>query len=179
MSRREPGRRLYCVCVGDLEDLAAELVQRLTARQRTLATAESLTGGLLGASVTAVPGASAVYRGGVVAYASDLKVALLGVPAGVVDEFGVVSAECAEAMAKGVRSRAAASYSLSTTGVAGPDRQEEHPPGTVYVGWSGPTGSGVRLLTLSGDRDTIRRETCRGAMSLLLDVLAMEETPLR
>ena len=165
--------------VGDLEDLASEVVQRLTAGRATLATAESLTGGLLGALLTGVPGASVVYRGGVVAYASELKVALLGVPTAVVEEFGVVSAECAAAMATGVRSRAAASYSLSTTGVAGPDRQEGRPAGTVYVGWSGPTGSGVRLLTLSGDRDTIRRETCRVAMSMLLDVLDMEETPLR
>ncbi|MDO9354446.1 MAG: nicotinamide-nucleotide amidohydrolase family protein, partial [Solirubrobacteraceae bacterium] len=97
----------------------------------TLATAESLTGGRVAASLTAVPGASEVFRGGVVAYASDVKVDVLGVPADVVATVGVVSAACAEAMARGVRSLTGASYAVATTGVAGPGEQEGKPPGTV------------------------------------------------
>ena len=161
-----------------VEDLARDLVTRLTEAGSTLATAESLTGGTLGGLITEVPGASAVYRGGVVAYATELKVALLGVAEDLVDEFGVLSAECAEAMASGVRSAAGSTYALSTTGVAGPDRQDGLPPGTVYVGWCGPQGTGARRLDLSGDRGTIRRETCRSAMTMLLDILAEEETAL-
>jgi nicotinamide-nucleotide amidase len=161
-----------------VEELARDLVARLTATGATLATAESLTGGSLGGLITEVPGASAVYRGGVVAYATELKVNLLGVAEDLVDEYGVVSAECAEAMAAGVRSRAQASYSLSTTGVAGPDLQDGLPPGTVYVGWCGPSGAGVRSLALEGDREAIRTETCRQAIAMLLDVLAGEETRL-
>jgi nicotinamide-nucleotide amidase len=162
-----------------VDELAKDLVARLTAAGTTLATAESLTGGLLGGVITEVPGASAVYRGGVVAYATELKVTLLGVAEDLVDEFGVVSAECAEAMATGARSAAGSTYALSTTGVAGPDRQDGLPPGSVYVGWCGPTGSGTRALTLSGDRGTIRWETCRQAITMLLDILAEEETTLR
>ena len=157
---------------------ALETVTRLTAAGATVATAESLTGGLLGALLTTVPGASVVYRGGVVAYATDLKVTMLGVPEDLIDEFGVVSAECAESMAAGVRSRTGSSYGLSTTGVAGPDLQDGLPPGTVFVGVATPTAIESRRLALSGDRDTIRHETCRIAMSMLLDILAMEETRL-
>jgi nicotinamide-nucleotide amidase len=162
-----------------VEDLARDLVARLTTSGATLATAESLTGGLLGGLITAVPGASVVYRGGVIAYATELKETLLGVHEDLVDEFGVVSAECAEAMATGVRSAAGSTYSLSTTGVAGPDRQDGLPPGSVYVGWCGPRGAGASRLDLSGDRGTIRSETCRRAMTMLLDILAEEETALR
>ena len=162
-----------------VDELAGDLVAWLTAAGSTLATAESLTGGLLGGLITEVPGASAVYRGGVVAYATELKVTLLGVAEDLVNEFGVVSAECAEAMAIGARSAAGSTYALSTTGVAGPDRQDGLPPGSVYVGWCGPRGAGASRLDLSGDRGTIRSETCRRAMTMLLDILAEEETTLR
>ena len=98
--------------------------ETLAGRGETLATAESLTGGQLSARLTDVPGASRCFVGGVVSYATRVKVSLLGVPAEVVEEYGVVSEECAAAMAHGVRDRLAATYGLATTGVAGPDSQE-------------------------------------------------------
>ncbi len=152
--------------------------QALRAREATLATAESLTGGGLAARVTAVSGASEVYVGGVVAYATAVKVAVLGVPEQVVSGAGVISAECAEAMAVGVRELTGATYALSTTGVAGPDRQEDHRPGTVYVGLAGPDGVRSRRLTLEGDRSRICEESIREALDWLRQVLGPEQAPL-
>lgn len=167
-------------------ELAATAVATLHALGATLATAESLTGGLLAGQVTAVPGASAVYVGGVVSYATAVKQQLLGVPDAVVEQYGVVSAECATAMAEGARALVGATYALSTTGVAGPDRQEGKPVGTVYVAVAGPSGTEVEALTLVGERSAIRESTCAAALAVLLRTLstdqagaAREETPLR
>jgi nicotinamide-nucleotide amidase len=165
---------------------AAALVATLTARADTLAVAESLTGGMLAASLTGVPGASAVFRGGVAAYATDVKTTLLDVPDEAVRSVGVVSAEVAEAMAHGARRRLGSTYALSTTGVAGPDPQEGKPVGTVFVAVAGPAepqdadpaapGGGpggepgvatVLALRLAGDRQTIRVDTCVAALGLL------------
>lgn len=151
----------------------ADLVASLTRARATLATAESLSGGLLGTLITTVPGASTVYRGGVVAYATDVKVTVLGVPQGIVDEYGVVSAACAEAMASRVRVLAGATYGLSTTGVAGPDTQEGKPVGTVFVGLATPTEVTVAELALSGDREAIRQAACRHAIGLLTQRLGL------
>ena len=159
----------------DVEELLAELRRR----GATLATAESLTGGRLAALVTGVPGASRSYRGGVVAYATDVKQQVLGVPAELVDRHGVVSAECARAMAEGVRAALGATYAVSTTGVAGPDQQEGKPVGTVYVGVAGPDGGGVTALELVGDRQAVQERTCREAVSALGDKLRGEEPGLR
>ena len=145
----------------------------------TVATAESLTGGRLAALLTGVPGASATYVGGVVAYATGLKVSLLGVPAGLVEEHGAVSAACARAMAEGARSVTGATYALSTTGVAGPDLQEGRPAGTVYVGIAGPGGSQAVELALAGDRGAVQDASCAHAVELLRARLAGEETRLR
>ena len=131
-----------------MTDLAARVQLLLRAGGHTLATAESLTGGRLAAHVTAVPGASQTYLGGVVAYATEPKASVLDVPNEVIDEHGVVSAECARAMASGVLALTGATYALSTTGVAGPDRQEGKAPGTVFVGIAGPE----RLARLADDR---------------------------
>lgn len=159
---------------------AAERVHVLLhERGLTVATAESLTGGRLAALLTAVPGASATYVGGAVAYASELKVSILGVSPAIVEEYGVVSAECAVAMASGARALTGASYALSTTGVAGPERQEGHPPGTVFVGVAGPDDVTALALELVGDRATIQDRTCVEALSALADILLKEETPLR
>ena len=160
-------------------DPAAELHRLLRERGSTVATAESLTGGRLAALLTAVPGASATYVGGVVAYATELKVALLEVPASLVEEHGVVSAECARAMAAGARRVLGATYALSTTGVAGPDRQEGHPAGTVFVGLAGPEVSGAVALELAGDRWAVQDATCRHAVASLVAILVGEETSLR
>ena len=124
--------------------------EQLLAQQHTVATAESLTGGRLGMLLTETPGSSATYVGGVVAYATRLKVSVLGVPEALVERYGVVSAECALAMARGVRALTGATYGLSTTGVAGPDRQEGKPAGTVFVGIVGPDVATALALELVG-----------------------------
>jgi nicotinamide-nucleotide amidase len=152
---------------GAAGDVAAELLRVLEGAGATLAVAESLTGGRLAAAVTGVPGSSAVFLGGVVSYATRVKSELLGVPAEVIAEHGVVSAACAEAMAVGVRSLVGSTWALSTTGVAGPDTQEGQPAGTVFVGVSGPAGTGSVRLALTGDRGQIQEQTCREALNLL------------
>ena len=158
---------------------AAQAVQVLRAQGLTLASAESLTGGGLGEAVTTVPGASTVYAGGVVTYATRLKVELLGVPADVVAEHGVVSSECAAAMAGRVRELVGADVGVATTGVAGPDPQEGKPVGLVYVAVADATGVAVEELSLTGDRAAIRGATVAAALGLLVRRIgpASEETP--
>jgi nicotinamide-nucleotide amidase len=155
--------------------LAAELVELLRARQQTVAVAESLTGGLLGAAITDVPGASEVFRGGVISYATDLKAALLGVPEDLLAARGAVDPDVAAAMADGVRRRLGATTGAATTGVAGPDPAEGKPPGTVHIAVSTAAGRPVtRRLSLAGGRDEVRAATVRAALRLLLDVLREE-----
>lgn len=131
--------------------------------------AESLTGGELAALLSSLPGASEVFAGAVVSYATEVKRSLLGVTAP-----RVVSAECAEQMAAGVRALLSVDWALATTGVAGPDRQEEQPVGTVYVGVAGPGVLRATLLTLTGDRAAIRAAACAGAVALLLAEVDVE-----
>lgn len=150
---------------------AAEALTLLGAVGASLATAESLTGGRLAAAVTSVPGASASYLGGFVTYATELKEALLGVPPELVEQYGVVSAECAGAMAVGCRSATGATYAVATTGVAGPDEQEGKAVGTVFVGLSGPEGETVLAMELIGDRPRIQDRACREALSALCGIL--------
>lgn len=149
------------------DQVATEVVAALAERGLTLATAESLTGGGVGATVTSVPGASRVYAGGVVAYASRVKGDLLGVPAEVVAEDGVVSERCAVAMAEGVRRLLGADVGVATTGVAGPDPQEGKPVGTVHVAVADAAGTVSRLLHLAGDRQAVRAGTVRAALQLV------------
>lgn len=155
-------------------DAAALLVhEALLARGETLAVAESLTGGALAAAITAVPGVSATFRGGVVAYATRLKADLLGVPEELLATHGPVHPLVAAAMAAGARQRLGATYGLATTGVAGPDPQDGHPPGEVYLGLAG--GGPLRLLhrrlDLSGDRAAVRAGTVRAALAFLQELL--------
>jgi nicotinamide-nucleotide amidase len=146
---------------------AREILARLRARGETLAVAESLTGGLLAATLVDVPGASAVFRGGLVVYATDLKARLAGVPPKLLAERGPVDADVARALAAGARERCAADWGLATTGVAGPDPQDGHAVGTVYIGVSGPGVDDVRRLALTGDRAEIRSATVAQALDLL------------
>lgn len=146
--------------------MIAELLARLEERSETLAVAESLTGGLLSATIVEVPGASRVFRGGLVVYATDLKHSLAGVDAQLLDDLGPVSAEVALELARGARSRCTATWGLATTGVAGPGPQDGIPAGTVFVGLSGATEA-VQRLDLAGDRDQIRRATVAEALALL------------
>jgi PncC family amidohydrolase len=151
------------------------VIELATARGVSIATAESLTGGTLAGALTAVPGASAVVRGGIVTYASDLKIALLGVPEEVVASHGVVSAECACAMAVGVRERLGATYGVATTGVAGPASQEGKPVGRVFVAVAGSMGARAEELSLVGTREEIRAATVAAALDISLRVLRREE----
>jgi nicotinamide-nucleotide amidase len=157
---------------------AGLVVARLTARRATVATAESLTGGRLAAALTSVPGASACMVGGVVAYATEVKMAVLGVPSDLVAEHGVVSEQCAAAMARGVRDLLGTTYAMATTGVAGPDRQEGYPAGHVWVAVAGPGGVESRQLALRGDRSQVQDATCEHALSVLAGILDREEPAL-
>lgn len=149
-----------------------QLVVRLAELGQTMATAESLTAGLVAATVVDVPGSSKVLRGGLVVYATDLKHKLAGVDAGLLESEGPVSAAVALELARGARARCGADWGVATTGVAGPDPQDGVPVGTVFVAVSGPSAvEVVRGLNLSGDRPTIRAATVRAALSLLLDSL--------
>jgi nicotinamide-nucleotide amidase len=150
---------------GDIR--AAAVVSRLFDRGETLAVAESLTGGLLAATLVEVPGVSAVFRGGFVVYATDLKLTLTGVPEGLLTERGPVDPDVAIALAEGAAERCDADWGLATTGVAGPEAQDGKPVGTVYVAVAGPAGSTVRKLGLDGDRATIRTATVTAALQLL------------
>jgi nicotinamide-nucleotide amidase len=147
--------------------LASDVVRLVAARGETFATAESLTGGLVAATVVEVPGASAVFRGGLVVYATDLKHALAGVPEDLLAERGPVDPDVALALAAGARRRCGADWGLATTGVAGPDPQDGKPVGLVYVAVAGPTGSAVRELRLHGSRGQIRAETVETVLGLL------------
>jgi nicotinamide-nucleotide amidase len=156
------------------QDAPADLVAWLTAAGQTVAVAESLTGGLVAAALTDVPGASAVVRGGVLAYATDLKAQVLGVDETMLARRGAVDPEVAEQMASGVRLLMGATYGLATTGVAGPDQADGKPVGTVYVAVVGPGSSRVRSLSLSGDRGTVRARSVLAVLTLLAEELAAQ-----
>ncbi|MCB7137734.1 CinA family protein [Cellulosimicrobium marinum] len=147
---------------------AVDLVAALASRGWTLAVAESLTGGLLAATVVDVPGASRVLRGGVVAYATDVKASVLGVDAGLLAREGAVHPLVAQQMADGVRRALAADVGVATTGVAGPEPQDSRPPGLVHVAVRTPERSAVRDLDVAGDRGAVRRAAVDAALHLVL-----------
>ncbi|MBB6170779.1 PncC family amidohydrolase [Nocardiopsis mwathae] len=150
---------------------AAETALRLLRESgATAATAESLTGGMIGSVLTGVSGASAVYRGGVIAYATDLKSGVLGVPAELLEREGAVHPEVARHMATGVKDRLVADFGLAVTGVAGPESQDGRPVGRVYIAVAGPGGhADVREFTFPGDRHAVRTATTLQALRLLAD----------
>ncbi|WP_173042933.1 CinA family protein [Phytohabitans flavus] len=150
---------------------AAGVVHALAERRETLAAVESITGGLVAATVVEVAGASAVFRGGLVVYATALKATLAGVPQELLDERGPVDPDVALALAEGGRARCGADWGLSTTGVAGPDPQGGKPVGLVYVAVAGPAGSAVRELSLGGGRQAIRSASVTEALRLLAEYL--------
>ncbi|MDH6629595.1 nicotinamide-nucleotide amidase [Streptomyces sp. LBL] len=163
---------------------ATEVVRLLTVKGQTLAVAESLTGGLVAADITAAPGASQAFRGSVTAYATELKHQLLGVDATLLAERGAVDPQVAAQMAAGVRKALGADWGIATTGVAGPEPQDGKPVGTVFVAVDGPCapdseasgGGKVTALRLNGDRAEIRKESVRSVLALLLEGLAGEQT---
>ena len=151
--------------------LAEKVIAALTTRGMRIATCESLTGGLICASLVDVPGASRVVRGGLITYQTDTKSLLADVPAALIDAHGVVSAQVASAMAEGVRRRLDVDVAVSATGMASPGTPEDPPAGTVFVGVSTGTETRVAALHLAGSREEIRRETVRRALLAVLDML--------
>ncbi|MGV8850567.1 MAG: CinA family protein [Propionibacteriaceae bacterium] len=146
---------------------AAVVVAELVRRAESVSTCESLTGGMLCAELTTVPGSSAVVRGGLVTYATDLKTSLAGVSAELISLHGVVSRDVAEAMARGVRAACGATWGIATTGVAGPDSLEGRPPGTVCIAVAGPDAAVSVEERFAGDRAEVRRCTVDAALDLL------------
>lgn len=149
-----------------------ELVATLRERAETVATAESLTGGLVTAALTSVPGSSAVVRGGVVVYATTLKTDLAGVDAAALAEHGPVHPLIAEQLAKGTRIACRASWGIGLTGVAGPDPQNGVEPGVVHLAVSGADGTSVRTIEIDGNRHQVRAGAVRAAFDLLSDQFA-------
>lgn len=156
---------------------AAAVVHALAERGETLAVVESLTGGLLASALVDVAGASVVFRGGLVVYATDLKESLASVPAELLTERGPVDPDVALAMAQGCRTRCAADWALATTGVAGPQTQGGKPVGRLYVAVAGPAGGRVRRLDLGGGRDAVRAASVTAALRLLVTCLGELSSP--
>ncbi|MET1036274.1 MAG: nicotinamide-nucleotide amidohydrolase family protein [Arthrobacter sp.] len=148
--------------------LARRTVEAAAARSVTVATAESLTAGLVAAALADVPGSSAVLRGGVVSYHNDVKSGLLAVDPALLATSGSVDAEVARQMAVGARSACGSDLAVSTTGVAGPAAHDGQDVGTVFIGYAGPAGSGAERLDLTGDRQAIRAASRDAALARLL-----------
>ena len=139
-------------------------------RGKTLVTAESLTGGGIGAALTAVSGSSAVYKGGVISYTNAVKNSMLGVPEEILERYGAVSQWTAGYMVSGVRKLLCADVAVSVTGLAGPSGDEfGNPVGTVFIGYEDASRSVVRHFVFSGDRDSVRLQTIEAALSLILE----------
>ena len=144
------------------------LLQKLRERGMTLATAESCTGGMLGQWITAISGSSDVYKGGVIAYSNEIKARLLSVPQELLDSYGAVSWQVADAMAAGTRAACRSSVGVGITGIAGPNSDgTSKPVGLVFVGYSDGDITTHIQLNLSGTREEIREETCRQAVALI------------
>lgn len=150
--------------------LALDVIRALDGK--TLVTAESCTGGGIGAALTAVPGASNVFKGGIISYCNEIKNSALGVPQTLLDNFGAVSAPVAEAMAAGARQRLNADYAVSVTGLAGPSGDEfGNPVGTVFIGFANETAAISREFHFSGDRESVRQQAIREALKLVAEMI--------
>lgn len=147
---------------------ASEVIRLL--QGRTLATAESCTGGMIGAALTGVSGASAVYKGGIISYTNAVKEALLGVNGSLLETEGAVSAPVAEAMAAGARAALKADVAVSVTGLAGPGGDEfGNPVGTVFIGYSDATITLSRRFLFDGSREAVRTKAAKAALLLVLE----------
>jgi nicotinamide-nucleotide amidase len=168
--RARLGRSIYADGSTDLADV---VLSRCRALHLTIAVAESCTGGLLGARLTAIPGSSDVVFGGVIAYANDVKRELLGVDQKLIDEHGAVSEEVVRQMAEGARDRLDASIGIGITGIAGPGGgTPEKPVGTVWIAMAHEEGTRALQLRLIGDRDEIRRRATQSALELVRRTLS-------
>ena len=159
----------------DFEKLLRELQNELIARRATVATAESCTGGLLAAYLTRQAGSSAVYLGGVSAYANSVKERMLGVDAATLVRVGAVSAEVAAAMAHGARTRIGADYAVSLTGVAGPGGgSRDKPVGTVFGAVASATETRALQWLFPGDREAVRQAAAHAALTALAAMIKGE-----
>ena len=153
-----------------MTDLATRLQAACLARAVRVATVESCTGGLVGAAITAIPGSSGYYVGGLITYSNDVKRDLAGVPQALLDAHGAVSAQVAVAMADGARVRLGADVAVSVTGVAGPDGgSEAKPVGLTYIGVADAGGTDVRRYLWTGDRTANQQDSALAALELLLE----------
>ena len=151
-----------------MTSLAFEVIEKLNGK--TLVTAESCTGGGIGAALTAVPGSSAVYKGGVVSYTDKVKRTVLGVDGELLRKHGAVSAPVAQAMAAGVRKLISASIAVSVTGLAGPGGDRfGNPVGTVFIGFESEGLSIVKQYRFTGDREAVRNQAVEEALKLILE----------
>ena len=151
---------------------AENTVAGLSRTGRTLAVAESCTGGLIGKTLTDIAGSSSVFYGGFILYSNDAKQSLAGVSAETLDKYGAVSEETVREMAQGTKERCGTDYALSVSGIAGPGGgTPSKPVGTVWIGMAHPGGTEAALYQFSGDRENIRQETVREALSLLNRIL--------
>ena len=151
-----------------MQSLAAEVLRAL--KDKTLATAESCTGGGIGQLLTGVPGASRVFKGGIISYCNEIKHRLLGVDAQLLQSVGAVSAPVAKAMAEGARCAMQTDVAVSVTGLAGPDGDEYgNPVGRVYIGYCDEDGTESREFTFSGDRKSVREQSIQAALAIILE----------
>ena len=148
--------------------LSADVIKAL--QGKTLATAESCTGGMIGAYLTGIPGSSAVYKGGIISYTNEIKQKLLGVPEEILTQFGAVSAPVAEAMALGAKKTLNADVAISVTGLAGPGGDDYgNPVGTVYIGYCDASCCLSRHYRFDGDREEVRKQAVTHALMLILE----------
>lgn len=154
----------------DNREASLQVLKTLQNRGLTLSTAESCTGGMIGAYLTAIPGSSRSYKGGVISYCDELKHKVLGVPQEILDSYGAVSPECAQAMAAGARNCCCTDISVSVTGLAGPDSDSSGlPVGLVYIGYSDAEKTFSRQCFFEGNRDEIRSAAAAAVFRMLLD----------
>lgn len=152
----------------ELVDMASDLVDAARAAGKTIGTAESCTGGLIGGTLTAIPGSSDVVAGGIISYSNEVKKSRLGVEQAILDEFGAVSEETALAMAQGARRELDVDIAVSVTGIAGPGGAVPGKPvGTVWIGVCDDAGSEARLFQFDGDRSQVRRQTIRESFKMI------------
>ena len=150
------------------QSLSAKVLKALAGKR--LATAESLTGGGIGAAITSVSGASAVFAGGIISYTNEVKHRVLGVPVEILDTCGAVSGPVAKAMARGAVRVTGADAAVSVTGLAGPDGDEfGNPVGTVFIGYADEKTAFAREYHFEGDREEIREQTICAALKLVLE----------
>ena len=146
---------------------SSDVITRL--QGKTLVTAESLTGGGIGAALTGVSGASAVYKGGIICYTNEVKEQVLGVPGEILERYGAVSQWTAGYMVSGVRKLLNADVAVAVTGLAGPGGDEfGNPVGTVFIGYEDLHQSCVHRYVFSGDREAVRNQTIEAALALIL-----------